>query len=49
LAALIDRTIAIGLRQYETVSALMNSDGKSKDLWPIRNDDWVRNPSKTRH
>jgi hypothetical protein len=49
LAALIDRTIDIGLRQYETVNALRISDENPDHSWPIRNDEWVRNPSKTRH
>lgn len=49
LAALVDRTIDIALRQYETVSALQDFEGKMEHLGPLRNSDWLRKSSKTRH
>jgi hypothetical protein len=49
LPSLIDRTIDAGLRQYESLAALREPASDLEHLWPIRNDEWLRNPSITRH
>jgi hypothetical protein len=49
LPSLIDRTVDAGLRQYESVAALREPASDLEHLWPIRNDEWLRNPSRSRH